>query len=237
MAVPVPVMEPPEDSAPLRHFAPILLAITLLAFSLACADIEDYDLWWQLRAGRWMVEHRGPPRTEVFTHTRQGMPWIDTEWAAELLLYLAMKAGGAPGLIVLVGIFAVVVACSLVLAARDEGAGPASAGLAVGGALFLLHTRLVPRAEIFTLLCLSLLLLFLARWRRGERWTLGAIPFLFLLWGNLHPGVLSGGLVLACYVVAEALSRLLPARAGRSAPPRPSSRCFSPPGWPPSASS
>ena len=207
---PAPAVGPPEGPPPLRSFAPVLVAAALLAFCLACFDIDDYDLWWQLRAGRWMAEHHGLPRTEVFTHTRQGIPWVDTEWGAEILLYLVMTAGGPTGLIVLAGTLAAVAACSLVLAARDEGAGPASAGLAVGGALFLLHFRLFPRAEIFTFLCLPLLLLLLARWRRGGRWTLVGIPLLFLFWGNLHPGVLSGGLVLACYVAAEALTRLLP---------------------------
>jgi len=197
------------------------VAAALLAFAFACLDIEDYDLWWQLRAGRWIAEHRGPPRTEVFTHTRQGMPWVDSEWGAEILLYLVMTAGGARGLIVLVGALAAVAACCLVLAARDEGAGPASAGLAAGGALFLLHFRLFPRAEIFTFLCLSLLLLLLARWRRGRRWTLFGIPLLFLFWGNIHPGVLAGGLVLACYVAAEALVRLMPPLPGESEGRRP----------------
>lgn len=212
---------PPEGPAPLRVFAPVLVAAALLAFVLACFDVDDFDLWWQLRAGRWMAEHHGPPRTEVFTHTRQGMPWVDTEWGAEILLYLVMTAGGVPGLLVLVGTLAAVAACTLVLAAREEGAGPASAGLAAGGALFLLHYRLFPRAEIFTFLCLSLLLLLLARCRRGGRWSLFGIPILFLFWVNLHPGVLVGGLVLASHVIAEVLVRLLPPLPGESEGRRP----------------
>jgi hypothetical protein len=208
------VSVPPESPSPLRVFAPVLVAVALLAFALACFDIDDYDLWWQLRAGRWMAEHGGPPRTEVFTHTRQGIPWVDTEWGAEILLYLVMRVAGAPGLISLVGILAAVAACCLVLASRDEGAGPAAAGLAAAGALFLVHFRLYPRAELFTFLSLSVLLLLLGRWRRGARWSLVGIPVLFLVWGNVHPGVLSGGLVLACYVTGEALARFMPPRAG-----------------------
>jgi hypothetical protein len=219
--VSTPASAAPEAPAPLRHFVPVLAAAAVLGFVLACFDVEDFDLWWQLRAGQWIAEHHGAPQTEVFTHTREGMPWVDTEWGAELLLYLAMSAGGATGLIVLVGAIAAAVACCVVLAARDEGAGPASAGLAAGGVLFLLHFRLFPRAEVFTLLCMALLVLLLARWRRGRRWPVYAIPPLFVAWGNLHPGVLSGGMVLAAYVAAEALVRLLPPRAGAPEPQRP----------------
>ncbi|PYM18957.1 MAG: hypothetical protein DMD81_04735 [Candidatus Rokuibacteriota bacterium] len=133
------------------------------------------------------------------------------------MLYLVMKAGGAPAILVLVGAMAAAAACALVLAAREERTGPAAAGLAVGGGLFLLHFRLFPRAEIFSFFLLSILVLLLASWRRGRQRALFAIPPLFLLWGNLHPGVLAGGLVLSCHVVGEGVAAFVP--AVRNGPP------------------
>ncbi len=34
----------------------------LLAFAYACWDIQDFDVWWHLNAGKWIVENGSIPR-------------------------------------------------------------------------------------------------------------------------------------------------------------------------------
>jgi hypothetical protein len=41
----------------------LFLAMAVLAGPLGCYELFDTDVWWDLRTGRWIVEHRRvPPR-------------------------------------------------------------------------------------------------------------------------------------------------------------------------------
>src|SRR5882724_11890958 len=56
--------------------------------------IQDPDIWWHLASGRYMVTHRMIPKTDVFSLTAQGTPWVNTYWLQDVLAYLVARAGG-----------------------------------------------------------------------------------------------------------------------------------------------
>ena len=183
-----------------------LVVAALLLAVVPCLDVlGDPDLWWHLRAGRWMLDHLAVPGGELFTYTAQGAPWTPHEWLAEVVFAGLAAAGG----LLLVAVVMAAVAWSglwaCALRARDRGAG----GLAIAGALLLgaraaepvLGTR--PQVATFALTAWTLLVAERHLARGGRvRWLL---PPLLALWANLHAGFLGGIAVLGVVVAVETL--------------------------------
>src|SRR5580765_1772602 len=81
-----------------QTFAGILL-LGLLA--MTARNAVDPDLWWHLRTGQWIMETGHIPRSDPFSFTRAGSPWVSHEWLSEVVFYEVWKWAGGAGLIVL----------------------------------------------------------------------------------------------------------------------------------------
>jgi hypothetical protein len=191
-----------------------LLAAALLLAAVPCLDVlGDPDLWWHLRAGRWILDHLAVPRAELFTYTAPGAPWTPHEWLAEVA-FAALAATG--GVLLVAAVMAAVawsglLACALRARARGAGALAMAAALLLGAraAQPVLGTR--PQVATFALTAWTLLLAERTLTRGGRaHWLL---PPLFALWANLHAGFL-GGLGILGMVVAVETGRLALRRGG-----------------------
>jgi hypothetical protein len=115
---------------PPRFFPALNLTLILLAgFFLAHAQIRDFDLGWQLAAGRWIVAHHAVPHLDPFSFTSAGNEWIDLHWLFQLLVYAVFRLADAEGLVWLQTFF-FLAALALVLnyGYRSGSATAASAG-------------------------------------------------------------------------------------------------------------
>lgn len=196
------------------------LLVTVVALSaIPTLDVlGDPDLWWHIRAGRWILDNRAIPRTEMFTYTAAGNPWTAHEWGSEVLFALLSSAGGALLLALVMAAVTWSGLWALALRARDRGAG-----LGVGAAAMLLGARAMqpvagtrPQMITFALCCWSLLIAerHLARGGRGV-WLL---PPMAAVWANLHAGFLFGIGLVAAVAAVEGMSIVL--RRPGSAPRR-----------------
>jgi len=193
-----------------RYPSPALtfaLVACLAGFALAGfspAILNDGDTYWHIRAGEWMMAHRGVLRFDIFSYTMPGAPWHTQEWLAEVLMALAWRAGGW-------------VAIHLLFAA--------STGVTAGLVGFFVRKRLDMIPSLLTvvlgLCCVSASLLarphvltlpLLAAWTCGlvlareqnkppSFWLIAVIP----LWANLH-GSFAFGLALAGALAVEAVA-------------------------------
>ena len=60
--------------------------VALLAVFQFSENTADPDLWGHVVFGRQILHIGAIPRTEIFSWTAQGRPWINHEWLAELAL-------------------------------------------------------------------------------------------------------------------------------------------------------
>src|SRR2546426_308889 len=83
--------------------AGILLA--LLAAAMVCWLWKPLqhanDIWWHLASGRYMVQHGLLPRTDVFSFTANGRPWINHEWLFQIAAFLSFQIAGLKGVLLL----------------------------------------------------------------------------------------------------------------------------------------
>ena len=172
----------------------LMLAIYQLAETTA-----DPDLWGHVVFGQQMLKAGAIERTEMYSWTAYGQPFINHEYGADLILGGAHLLLGGTGILLLklcIGLL------TFTLALRLGAKGlswPASGVAWIVGAVSIVEISFgfAARPQIFTALCLVLLLMFVRRIHEGARgWAL-AIPPLFVLWINIHGGALAGvGLLL-----------------------------------------
>jgi len=71
------------------------LAIALPVLASLISNLSTVDLAYHLRAGAQILDTGVIPTSDTFTFTAQGQPWLNQQWAAQLLLALVFRLGGA----------------------------------------------------------------------------------------------------------------------------------------------
>jgi len=184
-------------------------ALAMGAFLIALGPISDGDIYWHLAAGREMAARHALLRTDPFTLSAAGRPWIDVHWLFQLGAWTAYRLVGLRGLTV--GKAALVAVTALVLLRTAERMGGPT-GRALGGAALLatlyLARHLLPlRPVIVTALFLAIFLWVLESVRAGARRRLWLLPVLQVLWVNCQGLAPLGLALVAAYAVEAALVR------------------------------
>jgi hypothetical protein len=185
------------------------LAVSILfvaIFAMAARIPADTDTWWHLQAGRVTLESGRILQSDVFSHTRQGQPWLNHSWLSQIILYLLFSSFSYLGL----GLFqALVVAVTFgFVYAQMEGDVFTRAFIVVLAAATSAVVW-VSRPQLFSFLFTAVLcyLLYLYKWHSINR--LWLLPLLFTLWVNLHAGYALGFIVLVGFVAGEVFNHLL----------------------------
>jgi len=169
----------------------------------ALVSPSQNDTYWQLRAGAdiWRTGH--VPAVDSYSYTAAGLPWPDHEWLWQATTYGWYRLGGMPLLTVATGLL-VLLAAALVFRLTVGEPAIRIAAMTVG----LSMTSMVwgVRPQVATLLAIVVLVTLLARERFWP------IPLLFLVWANLHGGVVLGGIAMTG-AAAAALVRWRRSRA------------------------
>jgi len=181
-------------------------AVIAYAFIAGVHPLDDTDVWWQLASGRYLFSTGHIARTEVFSYTAPGAPWIYPAGNG-VIFYLLYLAGGFTLL-------------SLLSAAA--GAAIAAVTMARGGFLRCwLAALAVPsvaittevRANMFTTVLAACFLEILwsaendpSEQRERRLWML---PALMLLWVNLHPGFVYGLAMVAAFAGWRVISHFI----------------------------
>jgi hypothetical protein len=182
------------------------LAILFLGlFAMAARNVTDPDLWWHLRTGQYIAEHKSVPHTDPFSYTRAGQPWVTHEWLTELALYEVERTTGWGGLIL---IFSAVLSAAFFLLYLRCGPAPYVAGVATLCAAWATMPVWGVRPQVLSLLLTSLWLLILERSERNPKLLWWTLP-LTLLWVNLHAGFALGLVISALFLAGRWIERAL----------------------------
>lgn len=191
-------------------------ATHLLAVLFACGagalaatePVKDPDLFWHLATGEWMLAHGRLLDRDIFSSTREGVPYTVGQWLGQLALAVAFRAGGWVGLellrAVLVGIATLFVA-RVVLRVQPH---PGWAALPIVAAILVSRLAWGDRPQLFTVALFPVFLdvLLRARLGGGTR-ALYLLPPLALLWANLHGAFPLGLALIAVFAVEAVLVR------------------------------
>ncbi len=200
----------------------LVLVVLFSAPSLLCArsqGIVDPDIWWHLRTGQWILEHRALPHTDPFSSFAAGKPWQAYSWLFEVLVYQIFARLGLVSIVLFVGVMVAAITAALHhLVKRLQRDFSLVILLTAAGTLCLGHL-FTPRPWLFTILffIFELDILLTAR-RTGRSRELFWLPVIFALWANIHIQFIDGLLVLALAAAEPLLALRWPAVRPENAP-------------------
>lgn len=140
----------------------------------ATGPIRNYDYFWHLATGRWIVEHRALPLVDPFAVASEQHAWINGEWLFETVAYGLHEAAGLAAMSVVRGLLAAAIfTAAFLLSKRDL----LLTAIAFAGAMQTLDFRPSSAAMLFVVLAIA-----------ARSWIAHAI--LAALWINIHPSAL-----------------------------------------------
>lgn len=192
-----------DDGRPVRRLTFEHLAVALAFVGIAaaaCLMPAQTDTWWHLRAGQEIWRTGRVPLHDSFSHTAFGEYWPNHEWLTQFVFFAIYRTGG----MALLTAAAAGLATATWILVWHVTPGPAIRRLSLLG-LTVPQACLAwsLRPQVFTLFLFALTVVLL---RNRRDW---ALPFVFLVWANLHGAVTIGFVLLA----AAALERFIEERA------------------------
>jgi hypothetical protein len=208
----------------------IVIALVVFAIGLCVNPGRANDLFWQLRTGQLILQQHRAPHFDEYSWTRDGHPWVAHEWLTFVLFRICFDWKGFGGVWLLSAALTsviTVVLYRLILGetalANVDGDRPRSESAPITACLLTAFAMIVagaffqPRPQLFTYLFLLITLGTVLQVRRTGRIAIGTgevkraerplwflVP-IFILWANLHAGVLVGLALLAIFSIGDAL--------------------------------
>ncbi len=182
----------------------VFVAVVFLGIlAMAARSVGAPDVWWLLKTGQLIAPARAVPRTDPFSFTRAGYPWVAHEWLSELFIYGIYRISGWGGLIV---VFGLTVCAAFFLVYLRSAPDPYSSGVIVLWGAWATAPIWGVRPQMISLFLTSLWLLILERSERNPRLLWWTVP-LTVLWVNLHAGFALGLALVLFFLVGEFLEQ------------------------------
>lgn len=181
--------------------------ILAYVFLLASKPLNDPDFWFHLKTGEYIVLNSLIPKTDPFSFTFNGHPWIAHGWLSGLLFYVIQSRLGFGALIFL---FALLITVAFWFVFRRCNAHPLISGIAVLIGVLSMSTNIGVRPRVFTILLSSIFLYVLGNYaRRGEGKAIWILVPLTALWVNLHGGYFIGLALIGLTMIGIVLDKWL----------------------------
>ncbi|MBF6599373.1 MAG: ABC transporter permease [Dehalococcoidia bacterium] len=208
--------EPPKlrlvrPSAKRARGVPVVFVQLAMIFAVLAAmplvKPVDNDFWWHLRTGD-LILHGGIPRTDPFSWSKAGQPWVAHEWLSEAIIYVVQTLFGYAGNVALFS--AVLVSAMVIMFRLGRAAGAGTKPLVALTLLsaLVLGLFVTPRPQLFTFLLFAVFVSLIAGEEESPSRRVWLLPPLMALWANLHLGFTYGLAVVGCWLAARIYERL-----------------------------
>ena len=181
----------------------VLLALVVGLVVLGGSLLNDPDTQWHIAIGRQIWSSGAMPRTDTYSHTFLGAPWIAKEWISQLLLFGAHEIGGWRDVVVLTAL-AIGLAFAMLHEWLCRHMLPKHALGVMLVALILAMPHFLARPHMLVLPVIVAWMIGLAGAAESERAPHPAFALLMVLWANMH-GSFPLGLGMAGLLAAEAV--------------------------------
>jgi hypothetical protein len=195
-------------SAPAAVFF-LIIWLALVIFGRSSL-LQDPGTFWHLVLGQRLLADGELTYRDSFTFTHDGQGWLSLQWLGEAAMAAAYRAAGWDGLLLLT--VTILAATYAWLAARLMRAGlhwlPTAVLVAVVIAASSHHFHARPHLATIAFVGLTMAMLCEVESGRAAVSRLWLLVPLFVLWTNVHGGVLAGALMLGIVVVGWCIPSL-----------------------------
>ena len=191
------------------YFIPSLADIIFLslflvfAFYIGGGLLGDNDTGWHIRVGEYILNTLSIPRYDLFSFINPPLPWYPYEWLSEVIMAVIHGSFGLTGIVLF---FAFMIATVYYLLFRMLRQCDGNILIAVLVTVLVIASSTIhwlARPHIFTLLLLIVSYIILDDYQSGKNNRLYLLPFLVLLWVNLHGGFIMGIILVGIYFIGN----------------------------------
>ncbi len=176
----------------------ILFYIPLL-FIIRLRNGLENDVWWHLKMGEYMWNSLTIPKTDLFSFTQYGTPWIMHEWFSEIILYGLYWTGGFYGMLagnmILLGLTYYLLYKLTLLRTNSPLVSAALVAVTAG----LTYQFWVYRPFILGYACFMAFLYLLELYSVNRTKMIWLLPVIMLVWVNAHGSYAMGFLLIILY--------------------------------------
>lgn len=180
-------------------------AFFVCVFALGMNKITDFDVWYHIKTGEYILSHHVIPHRDIFSYTTKE-PWITHEWLSQVIFYLVHKTGGFR----LIILFRAMMLCLIFYCVFRMVAQRTSAA---STQIFIMLLCVIAsagsfleRPQLFSYLLFILLYDLLRQYHEGKKQHVWSCVLLLLLWVNLHSSFMLGLLLILIFTIGEGMN-------------------------------
>lgn len=173
-----------------------------ILFLLTISRMIDPDIWFHMKAGQVILETGSFIYNEIFSYTAAGREWLYHEWLFGVLSYKVYVLLGVNGLIIGK---AAILTLAFAVVYRDmrlRGVNPYLASFILTIAVLAARFRFTERPHIFKFLFVAAFIYVLDLYRLKGKNRLWVLPFIQLIWTNIHGSFILGPAIIGIYLFA-----------------------------------
>lgn len=186
-----------------------LTGLFFIIFFLTLLNIKGYrgivlydsDINWLFKTGEYIYQHGFKlPVHDIFSYTHPDKPWVVYQWLFEVILYVIYKLFGSFQAIgyFITTILVLTFTILFILLRKLQVHSPyIIIAISISTWMFCLNFFARPSSLTYLLLALVIFLLHLSE--KVDHKYLWIIPFVFILWANVHLGFTFGILMLVVF--------------------------------------
>ena len=204
----------------------IIKILTIISFALLAVaflntylkvKVWDYDFWWHLASGKYIVDHKGIPSDDPFSlvndleenknsHPLREQMILKQYWLSQVIFYLIYASFGDTGIIVLRSLILFLLVALVFIWFRRQNIS----FYIIYPFVFLIFTQTMrftgERPVLFTVLFVVLAFMLLDSFKQKKSKTLLLLIPLMTIWANMHGGFILGLAIIAAYMAGESIN-------------------------------
>jgi len=183
-------------------FYVVAASIVVLLFFLF--PVTDFDVWWHLTGGQFMIENWQFPYTDSFSYTANGVDWLPNSWGFTAFTYLSYQLLSLDGLNILKALVSLAIFLVIIFYLHREKLLNLFSLSFVTLSLFFIHDGFSLRPHTFAYLLFVAFLALLFTYKKHQTYQLiAALAALQLLWTNIHASFIWGLLFTAIFIATD----------------------------------
>jgi hypothetical protein len=208
-----------------------LLIFLIFIFGIFSINIWDPDFWWHLKTGEYIYQTGSLPETDPFAYTSLTKDPVNPEskrikfiltqyWLAQIIFYRIFDSFSYQGIIFLRALILTSLIFLIYRALRREGAGFYISVACLIPAVIIMQNSTGERPQLFSFLLAFSIFSLLECFRRisintqnpasnSALYYLIPVPFIMILWANLHGAFILGNIIILTYIFSETTKYLL----------------------------
>ncbi len=175
----------------------------------------NYDFWWHLATGKYIVENKSLPQNDPFSYTshetfsQRKSIILKGNWLAEVIFYKVYMFLDLKGIIILRSLLLLLFLFFVFLSIKKQGASDLVALILIAGVFILTKSFPGERPQLFTFVVFSIVFYLLEDFSASRSKKIFLVPVLVLVLSNMHPGYIVCILLISLYLTGEGVLYVL----------------------------